>query len=129
VAFLVALAFAVAASANLPVIVLSIFWRRFNTAGAVTGLATGLIASIGLILVSPSLMAVDPPTVTGTARHLIQAKAWFPLENPGILSIPLGFVGAIVGTLLSNEPAAESKFNELLVRSNTGLGAEKVAAH
>ena len=129
VAFLVALAFAVAASANLPVIVLSIFWRRFNTAGAVTGLAVGLLASIGLILVSPSLMAVDPPTVTGTARHLIQAKAWFPLENPGILSIPLGFIGAIIGTLVSSEPSAEGKFNELLVRSNTGLGAEKASAH
>ncbi len=129
VAFLVALAFAVAASANLPVIVLSIFWKRFNTVGAVTGLAVGLLASIGLILVSPSLMAVDPPTVTGTARHLIQAKAWFPLENPGILSIPLGFVGAIIGTLISSEPTAEEKFNELLVRSNTGLGAEKAVAH
>jgi cation/acetate symporter len=129
VAFLVALAFAVAASANLPVIVLSIFWRRFNTAGAVTGLTVGLLASIGLILVSPSLMAVDPPTVVGAARHLIQAKAWFPLENPGILSIPLGFVGAILGTLLSNEPASQEKFNELLVRSNTGLGAEKATAH
>jgi cation/acetate symporter len=129
VAFLVALAFAVAASANLPVIVLSIFWRRFNTAGAVTGLAVGLLASIGLILVSPSLMAVDPPTVMGTARHLIQAKAWFPLENPGILSIPLGFVGAMIGTLISSEPTAQEKFNELLVRSNTGLGAEKAAAH
>src|SRR5262249_54173680 len=68
VAFLVALTFAVAASANLPVILMSIFWRRFNTAGAVAGLATGLLASIGLILISPSLMAVDPPTVTGTAR-------------------------------------------------------------
>src|SRR5271154_2565373 len=65
VAFLVALAFAVAASANLPVIVLSIFWRRFNTAGVVAGLAVGLFASIGLILVSPSLMNIDPPTVTG----------------------------------------------------------------
>ena len=129
VAFLVALAFAVAASANLPVIVLSIFWRRFNTAGAVAGLATGLFASIGLILVSPSLMAIDPPTVTGTARHLIQAKAWFPLENPGILSIPLGFLGAMAGTLLSRESGSLSKFNELLVRSNTGLGAEKAAAH
>jgi cation/acetate symporter len=125
VAFLVALAFAVAASANLPVIVMSIYWRRFNTAGAVTGLAVGLLASIGLILVSPSLMAVDPPTVTGTARHLIQAKAWFPLENPGIVSIPLGFLGAIIGTLLSHEPASQEKFNELMVRSNTGLGAEK----
>jgi cation/acetate symporter len=125
VAFLVALAFAVAASANLPVIVLSIFWRRFNTTGAVTGLAVGLLASIGLILVGPSLMAADPPTVTGTARHLIQAKAWFPLENPGILSIPLGFLAAILGTLLSHEPSSEHKFNELLVRSNTGLGAER----
>ena len=129
VAFLVALAFAVAASANLPVIVLSIFWRRFNTAGAVSGLAVGLLASIGLILVSPSIMAVDPPTVTGTARHLIQAKAWFPLENPGILSIPLGFLGAILGTLMSHEPTSQEKFNELLVRSNTGLGAEKATAH
>jgi cation/acetate symporter len=129
VAFLVALAFAVAASANLPVIVLSIFWRRFNTAGAVTGLAVGLLASIGLILVSPSLMAVDPPTVTRTARHLIQAKAWFPLENPGILSIPLGFIGAFVGTMMSREPTSEHKFNELLVRANTGLGAEKATAH
>jgi len=125
VAFLVALAFAVAASANLPVIVLSIFWRRFNTAGAVTGLAVGLLTSIGLILVGPSLMAVDPPTVTGTARHLIQAKAWFPLENPGILSIPLGFIAAFLGTLLSSEPTSQHRFNELLVRSNTGLGAEK----
>lgn len=128
VAFLVALAFAVAASANLPVIVLSIFWRRFNTAGAVTGLTVGLLASIGLILVSPSVMAVDPPTLTGTARHLIQAKALFPLENPGIVSIPLGFLGAFLGAVLSHEPSSEHKFNELLVRSNTGLGAEKASA-
>ena len=128
VAFLVALAFAVAASANLPVIVLSIFWRRFNTTGAVAGLGVGLLASLGIILVSPSLMAVDPPTVVGAARHLIQAKAWFPLENPGILSIPLGFIGAIVGTLVSNEPSSQHKFNELLVRSNTGLGSERAGA-
>src|SRR5579864_842627 len=130
VAFLVALAFAVAASANLPVIVLSIFWRRFNTLGAVSGLVVGLLASIGLILIGPSLMGIDPPTVTGTARHLIQAKPLFPLENPGILSIPLGFIGAVLGTLISREPSSQDKFNELLVRSNTGLGAEKaVAAH
>jgi cation/acetate symporter len=127
VAFLVALAFAVAASANLPVIVLSIFWRRFNTAGAVAGLASGLVASIGLILVSPSIMGIDPPGAAAAARHLIQAKPWFPLENPGILSIPLGFLGAGAGTLLSHEPEAHTKFNELLVRSNTGLGAERAA--
>jgi cation/acetate symporter len=50
------------------------------------------------------------------------------LENPGILSIPLGFLGAIAGTLLSNEPSSQHKFNELLVRSNTGLGAERAGA-
>jgi cation/acetate symporter len=127
VAFLVALAFAVAASANLPVIVLSIFWRRFNTTGAVMGLAVGLLSSLILIIVSPSFMAIDPPTLL-VGRHLIQQKAWFPLENPGILSVPLGFIGAILGTLLSKEPEAEVKFNELLVRSNTGLGAEKATA-
>ncbi len=129
VAFLVALAFAVAASANLPVIVLSIFWRRFNTTGAVAGLGVGLLASIGLILISPSLMGIDPPTVTGAARHVFQAKAIFPLENPGILSIPLGFLGAIIGTLITSEVSSQEKFNELLVRSNTGLGAEKATAH
>jgi cation/acetate symporter len=129
VAFLVGLAFAVAASANLPVIVLSLFWKRFNTAGAVCGLATGLAASLALILVSPSLMTIDPPTVTGAARHLFQHKPLFPLENPGIVSIPLGFLGAIMGALLSREPAAEAKFAELTVRANTGLGAEKASLH
>jgi cation/acetate symporter len=111
VAFLVALAFAVAASANLPVILLSLFWKRFNTKGAVGGLASGLAASIILILVGPSVKLLSPPL--------------FPLENPGILSIPLGFAGAIVGTLMGREPRAEARFDELLVRSNTGLGAEK----
>jgi cation/acetate symporter len=95
----------------------------------VAGLAVGLLASLFLIIVSPSFMAFDPPTVTGTARHLIQAKAWFPLENPGIVSVPLGFLAAIIGSLLTKEPSAEAKFNELLVRSNTGLGAEKAIAH
>ncbi|MCI0338287.1 MAG: cation acetate symporter [Acidobacteria bacterium] len=114
VAFLVALAFAVAASANLPVIVLSLFWRRFNTRGAVAGLATGLISSLALILISPSIMKTDPI---------------FPLENPGIISIPLGFLGAFVGTLLGREPEAEEKFTELNVRANTGLGAEKAISH
>jgi cation/acetate symporter len=125
VAFLVALAFAVAASANLPVIVLSLFWKRFNTTGAVLGLATGLVASLALIIISPSIMKVDPPGVVGAARHLIQHAPIFPLENPGILSIPLGFLGAILGTLLSREPRAAARFAELSVRANTGLGAEK----
>ncbi|MEP7271074.1 MAG: cation acetate symporter [Acidobacteriota bacterium] len=115
VAFLVALAFAVAASANLPVIVLSLFWKRFNTTGAVMGLASGLAASIILILVGPSGKLLATPL--------------FPLENPGILSIPIGFLGAVAGTLLSREPSAEARFEELLVRANTGLGAEKATPH
>ncbi len=120
VAFLVGLAFAVAASANLPVIVLSIFWRRFNTAGAVAGLLVGLASSILLIMISPSVMGMD-------AKALIHGQPIFPLKNPGIVSIPLGFLGAIVGTFLRREPRAEARFAELSVRANTGLGAEKAA--
>lgn len=115
VAFLVALAFAVAASANLPVIVLSLFWKRFNTRGAIAGLACGLAASIILILIGPSAKVLTTPI--------------FPLENPGILSIPIGFLGALIGTFLGREPKAEARFEELLVRANTGLGAERATPH
>jgi cation/acetate symporter len=108
------LAFAVAASANLPVLVFSIFWKRFNTAGAVTGLAVGLISSIALILVSPDIMK----------EHAI-----FPLKNPALASIPIGFLAAILGTFLSKEVPSEAKFTELQVRANTGLGAEKATEH
>jgi cation/acetate symporter len=129
VAFLVALAFAVAASANLPVIVLSIFWKRFNTGGAVCGLGAGLVGSIALIAIGPSIMGVDAATVASSARHLIQHAPIFPLENPGILSVPIGFAGAILGTLLTERDLpAEEKFVELEVRCNTGLGAEKATA-
>jgi len=120
---------AVAASANFPVLVLSIFWRRFNTAGAVTALTVGLLATIGLIVAGPNFMGIDPPNATGTARHLIQARPWFPFENVGIFSVPLGFLASLLGTLFSKEPQAEAKFNELIVRANTGLGAERATAH
>lgn len=114
VAFLVGLAFAVAASANLPVIVLSVFWRRFTTRGAVWGLAAGLISSIGLILVSPSFME----------------NAIFPLKNPGIVSIPFGCLAAWIGSVTGEEEHdAEEKYIELTVRANTGLGAEKATEH
>lgn len=117
VAFLVGLAFSVAASANLPVIVLSVFWKRFNTAGAVAGLAVGLIASIVLILLGPS-------GIFG------KADAPFPLSNPGIVSIPIGFLAAWLGTILTaRDPEAEAKFAELKVRAHTGLGSEKATAH
>ena len=130
VAFLVGLAFAVAASANLPVIVLSVFWKRFNTAGAVTGLLVGLASSIILIVLSPSVMGIDGPEVAASKRRLIQATAIFPLTNPGIVSIPLGFLAAILGTLFSKrEAASEEKFAEFSVRAHTGLGAEKAVDH
>ncbi len=127
VAFLVGLAFAVAASANLPVIVLSIFWKRFSTSGAVLGLGVGLFSSIALIIISPSIMGIDPAGTVAAKMHLIQMKAMFPLNNPGIVSIPLGFLAAILGSLMSREPAAEAKFEEFTVRAQTGLGAEKAS--
>jgi cation/acetate symporter len=74
-------------------------------------------------------MGVDTPGSVGAARHILQMRPWFPLENPGILSVPLGFLCAILGTFLSREKSSEEKFNELLVRANTGLGAEKAAVH
>lgn len=60
---------------------------------------------------------------------MIQAKTSFPPESPGILSVPLGLLAAFVATLLGNESSAEAKFNELMVRANTRLGAEKAADH
>jgi cation/acetate symporter len=84
-----------------------------------------LAVSFLLIILSPSIMGVDQPGVSAGARHLIQSAPIFPLENPGILSIPLGFLGAIFGTLVGREPEAEEKYDELLVRASTGLGAEK----
>ncbi|HWJ03653.1 MAG TPA: cation acetate symporter [Verrucomicrobiae bacterium] len=110
VAHLVALAFAVASSANVPVIVYSVFWKKFNTGGAVTGILVGLAASIGLMMVSPQIMSPE--------------AALFPLKNPGIVSIPLGFLGGYLGSVFYKEKTDEAKFNELYVRANTGLGAE-----
>lgn len=119
---------AVAASANFPVLALSIFWRRFNTVGAVAGLTLGLLTTVGLIVAGPAFMGIDPPNVAVASRHLFQVQPWFPFENVGIVSVPLGFLAAFVGTLLSSESIAEDKFNELLVRSQTGLGAEEATA-
>lgn len=121
VAFLVGLAFAVAASANVPAIVLTLYWRRFNTSGMVIGMLVGLLSSIILIVLSPAVMGIDAPGAA--TRHLIQAAPIFPLDNPAILSVPLGFLGAILGTLMSREPEVEAAYSELNVRANTGWGA------
>lgn len=132
VAFLVALAFAVAASANLPTIIYSLFWRRFNTSGALWSMYGGLLSCVLLIALSPVVSGkVDP--VTGDSLSMIRDTsvdfAVFPLENPGIISIPLAFLLGIVGTLLSKEQPHPEKFAEMEVRSLTGAGAEKATSH
>jgi cation/acetate symporter len=119
VSFMVGLAFAIAASANFPALVLALSWRRFNTTGAICGVAAGLGSALALIIISPIVWGGAPGAPdTG-------AFSWYDLNNPGIISIPLGFLGCIAGTLLSSRREEERTFDELYVRSETGLGAEK----
>jgi len=118
VSFMVGLAFAVAASANFPALVLALSWKRFNTTGAVTGVLTGVVSSIGLVIISP-IVWTGPPGEADTGLF-----TWYDLNNPGLISIPLGFLGCFLGTVLSKERGAERSFQELYVRSETGLGAE-----
>lgn len=123
VAFLVGLAFAIAAAANLPVIVLSLFWRRFNTQGVESAVYGGLVSSLVLVALSPVMSG----KVSAAGENLSLLPAWidiqlFPLENPGLVSIPIGFLCAVVGTLTSGERNTP-RYNELRVRSLTGTGA------
>lgn len=123
IAFLVALAFAVAAAANLPTILYSLFWKRFNTTGALFSMYGGLISTIVLIVFSPA--------VSGTASSMLPGSDfdWFPLSNPGIVSIPLAFVLGVVGTFLGKADENPAKAAEMEVRSLTGVGAEKAVVH
>ena len=123
IAFLVALAFAVAAAANLPTILYSLFWRRFTTTGALFSMYGGLISTIVLIIFSPAVSGSPTSMVPGSDF------AWFPLSNPGIVSIPLAFILGIVGTLISKDTENTDKQAEMEVRSLTGIGAEKASAH
>lgn len=113
VAFLVSLAFCIAASANLPVIVYTIFWKNFNTTGAVSAILTGLISAIVLVSISPSVMS---PEVGAT---ILTGNPLFPLTNPALVSVPLGFLGGWIGTLVTKERDA-LKYSEVNVRANTG---------
>ena len=129
IAFLVALAFAVAASATLPSIIYTLFWKRFNTRGATWSIYGGLISSVGLVVFSP---VVSGKVVDGVNASLLPASidiSWFPLENPGIVSIPLGFLLGYLGTVTSREPSAEEAYDELEVRALTGAGAEGAVSH
>jgi len=145
VAFLVALAFAIAASANLPAILFSLFWKRFNTRGALWGIYGGLIAAVGVVLLSPicwggaqntlpaaKLTAAQAADcgVPADSKEVNNATALFscttpapiPFSNPGIISIPVGFLLAAAGALTSKERNRD-KFAELEVRALTGAGA------
>ncbi|MFE1103170.1 cation acetate symporter [Nocardiopsis alba] len=126
VAFLVGLAFAIAAAANLPVIVLTLFWRRFNTAGVEGGIYGGLAATLLLMLLSPVVSGkVDPRT--GESLSLLPVGIdinVFPLENPALVAVPIGFLCAIVCSLLSSE-RGNARFTEMRVRSLTGRGADR----
>jgi cation/acetate symporter len=134
VAFLVALAFAVAASGNLPAILYSLFWKRFNTTGAVAAIYGGLGSAIVLVIFSPVVSGKVTPGVNGgpdTTTSLFPVGtdfSWFPLDNPGLVSIPFGFFCGWLGTVLSKEYNAE-KYAEMEVRSLTGVGSEKAVRH
>ncbi len=165
VAHLVALAFAVASSGNLPVVVLSLFWRKFNTAGVISGLVVGTVASIGLVMVSPNMtypklvakgaekiiVAMEKKQASGQVltekdtKALVKAQKdvldkdgksimglsepILKLKNPGLISIPLGFIAAILGCLMFPNKRSEEMFDEVYVRQNTGLGMAKAIDH
>ena len=163
---LVALAFAVAASGNFPVVILSLFWKKFNTAGIVSGLVVGTVTALGLVMISPVMtypkkVAADAKKVVETLEKKVAGgavladkevkalekarveyqknkdgtsmvgldQAIFPLKNPGIVSVPIGFLAAVFGCLLFRERRAEEMFAEIDVRQNTGLGIAKASDH
>ena len=132
VAFLVGLAFAVAASANLPTILYSLFWRRFTTRGALWSIYGGLVSAVVLIIFSPTVSGkVDAKT--GASLSMITDTSvdfhWFPLDNPAIISVPLAFFLGWLGTVTSREIGDAARYAEMEVRSLTGAGAERATQH
>jgi cation/acetate symporter len=107
VAVLVILAICIAASANFPVLALSLFWRRFNTGGVIGGMTLGLVSSVGLALIGPAYLGPN---------------ALWPLVNPTVVALPLGVLGAIFGSLLAGRNAEhEKRFGEVTFRIQTGV--------
>jgi cation/acetate symporter len=111
VAFMVSLAFAIAASANFPALLLSIFWRRCTTMGVVASMVIGTCSTLVLIYLSPTIQ-ID------ILKH---DSALFPLKNPALITIPLSFVVGIVVSLLSRDAIAEAKFAEVERRVHFGV--------
>ncbi|HLS58269.1 MAG TPA: cation acetate symporter, partial [Paracoccaceae bacterium] len=121
-AFMVGLAFAVAASVNFPILVMSMFWSNLTTRGALIGGFVGLISAVTLVILSPAVW-VDT---------FGNAAAIFPYNNPALFSVPLAFVATWLFSVLDRSQDAENEkaaFGPQYVRSQTGLGAEGAAAH
>ena len=114
VAFMVGLAFAVAASANFPALLLSIMWKGFTTAGAVASIVTGTVLAVGLIVISPTVW-VD------LLKH---PQAIFALKNPAIISMTAAFAVGVLVSLLRREPAAAAQYESEKLRTYLGVGAE-----
>ena len=123
VAFLVSLAFCIAASANLPVIIYTIYWKKFNSTGVITAMLTGLISALILVAVSPNVW--NP--VEGAA--IFVGEALFPLGNPALISVPLGFLGGFIGTMIGGKQTAEEeqKYREVDVKANTGISVQDIS--
>ncbi|MFI0908794.1 cation acetate symporter [Streptomyces sioyaensis] len=119
VAFLVSLALALAASANLSTMLYSLYWKRFNTTGTLWSIYGGLVSGLVLIAFSPAISGSPTSIVQGVDFH------WFPLTNPGIVSIPLSFLCGFLGTVLSKHPTDPDKQAEMEVRALTGIGAKR----
>jgi cation/acetate symporter len=113
VAFMVGLAFAVAASANFPALLMSILWRGFTTAGAVASILTGAVLAVVLIVISPTVWT-----------DIFKYPALFPLKNPAIISMTAAFVVGIVVSMMAKEPKAAERHQEERMRTYLGVGAE-----
>jgi len=131
VAFLVALAFAVAASANVPTILLTIFWRKFNTIGAIAGILVGLVSAIVLVLISPSVLTGSSAEAAAAPGAIIPVEPLSPFKNPALFSVPLGLLACVIGTLLGGrgaereqEQGIQTDYDEIYVRSLTGLSPD-----
>lgn len=122
VAFMVGLAFCVAASANFPILLLSMYWRKLTTRGAVMGGSLGLLTALVLVVLGP--------TVWVDVFH--NEKAYFPFKNPAIFSVTIAFIGIWIFSLLDNSAGAKAEevaFDAQFVRSQTGIGASEAADH
>ena len=124
IAFMVALAFAIAASANFPVLFMSVLWKDCTTKGAVIGGFLGLISSVALTVVSPSVWEATLGNPKGSA--------WFPYASPALFSMTIGFVGIWLFSILDNSEQAKKEraaFAAQQVRSETGFGASGASGH